>query len=142
MVLTVITSKAGKCMRIAFITIIKLIFSFIICFYHFFNVLSPNPYLPMGDLGVELFVLIAGTFFFTGWYKNKGTVDDPHTSYKYSSPYGYLKKRFLRLLPYSFFGIFDSFDYTALLDGISGRECYIQNAFRPFDGWCLGCSYD
>ena len=90
-------------MRIGFVDLTKLVFAFIVCFYHFFNVVSPNPYFPLGNLTVELFVLIAGVFFFLGIEKQLTRTAE------LQSPYAFLKKRFLRFLPYSLAGFMLAF---------------------------------
>lgn len=100
-------------MRIGFVDLIKLLFSFIVCYYHFYNVTSPNPYWPLGDVAVELFVLIAGVFFFAGLQHKaeKGITE---------SPYAYLKKRFCRFFPYSFWGYLLAFAAAIYLSVQSG----------------------
>lgn len=86
-------------MRIGTVDVCKAVFALLICLYHFFNVVSPNPYLPLGDVMVELYVLIAGVFFFMSWEKKKAA-GSGYTD----SPYPYLKHRFGRFLPYSAVG--------------------------------------
>ena len=86
-------------MRIGTMDVSKAFFAVLIRLYHFFNVLSPNPHLPLGDVLVELYVLIAGVFFFMSWEKKKAAGSD-----FVQSPYPYLKRRFLRFLPYSVAG--------------------------------------
>lgn len=61
-------------MRIGSVDVYKFFFSWVICFYHFYNAVSPNPYFPMGETVVELFVLISGVFFYMGWEKTKENV--------------------------------------------------------------------
>ena len=101
-------------MRIGTVDVCKAVFALLICLYHFFNVVSPNPYLPLGDVMVELYVLIAGVFFFMSWEKKKAA-GSGYTD----SPYPYLKHRFGRFLPYSAVG----FALAAAVDGlVSGQH--------------------
>jgi len=104
-------------MRIGFVDLIKLLFAFIVCFYHFFNVVSPNPYFPLGDLTVEVFVLIAGIFL---WRSQKSA--NP----VFQSPYAFLKKRFLRFFPYSLAGFLIAFAAKVYLTLSSGTDISSQ----------------
>ncbi|MBR4069037.1 MAG: hypothetical protein IKK08_10490 [Clostridia bacterium] len=98
-------------MRIGFVDLIKLLFAFIVCFYHFFNVISPNPYFPLGDLTVELFVLVAGVFLWRG-------LESQNSSAQF--PYAFLKKRFLRFFPYSLAGFLIAFAVKIYLTASQG----------------------
>ena len=110
-------------MRIGFVDLIKLISAFIVCFYHFFNVVSPNPYYPLGDLTVELFVLIAGIFLFSGAEKQRTLPQGMQ------SPYAFLKKRFFRFFPYAIWGFLFALAVKIHITTVQGKA---------FDGEILG----
>lgn len=114
-------------MRLGFINILKLLFAFEVCFYHFFNVLSPNPYFPLGDLAVEVFVLIAGMFFFMGYERKKGTAQ-PVTAY------GHLKKRFLRFLPLSLLGFMLALAVQLFLTESAGEALTLSELGETLSG--------
>lgn len=52
----------------------------------------------MGSVVVELFILISGVFFFWGYDRQKEK--QINTPEDYAAPYAFLKKRFLRFIPY------------------------------------------
>lgn len=92
-------------MRIGSVDVYKFFFSWIICFYHFYNAVSPNPHFPMGETVVELFVLISGVFFYMGWERTKeNSLRGGCSLAEDISPYSFLKRRFLRFLPYTTIG--------------------------------------
>ncbi len=105
-------------MRIGSVDVYKFFFSWVICFYHFYNAVSPNPHFPMGDTVVEFFVLISGVFFYMGWEKAKerhSQQGELCASAEGVSPYPFLKRRFLRFLPYTTTGFVLAFGVRAWL---------------------------
>ena len=105
-------------MRIGSVDIYKFFFSWIICFYHFYNAVYPNPHFPSGEVAVELFVLISGVFLFMGWERKKArcpAVGSTPSASAELSPYAYLKRRFLRFLPYIVIGFVLAFGVRAWL---------------------------
>lgn len=76
------------------VDVYKFFFSLVICFYHFYE--SGMERLPMGYLGVEFFVLTAGIYFFTNWFKNA-----PGYSPVEGYLHPYIKNRFFRFFPYT-----------------------------------------
>lgn len=71
----------------------------------------------MGDLSVELFVLIAGVFLFAGMCTRER---DAMGRRRVREPYMFLKKRFLRFLPYSFFGFLIALAVKLILKNADG----------------------
>lgn len=111
-------------MRIGSVDVYKFFFSWIICFYHFYNAVSPNPHFPMGEVVVELFVLISGVFLYMGWERKKVSCSQGGDGYSLTvdiSPYSYLKRRFLRFLPYTVTGFALAFGVRAWLVAQEGK---------------------
>ena len=90
-------------MRIGSVDLYKFFFSWMICFYHFYGAVKPNAHFPMGAVVVELFVLISGVFFYMGWERAKKK--SFAKGMMHLSPYPYLKRRFMRFLPYVMTGV-------------------------------------
>lgn len=111
-------------MRIGSVDIYKFFFSWVICLYHFYNAVSPNPYFPMGEIVVELFVLISGVFLYMGWERKKAAIcgEDTFLHGIGISPYEYLKHRFLRFLPYSTTGFAFAFGVRGWLYAQGGES--------------------
>lgn len=91
-------------MRIGSVDVYKFCFSWVICFYHYYNLSSPNPHFPMGEVAVELFVLISGVFLYMGWERKKQKQLQSRGTENTLSPYAYLKHRYLRFLPCTLVG--------------------------------------
>lgn len=120
-------------MRIGSVDVYKFFFSWVICFYHFYNAVSPNPYFPMGEVVVELFVLISGVFLYMGWERTKTRLCAANncTPPMDTSPYHYLKKRFVRFLPATTVGFSLAFGVRLWLFKQGGNTL----TFRQFLSW-------
>lgn len=61
-------------MRNGAVDIYKFIFSWVIAFFHFY--FNGREHFPMGMLGVEFFVMVAGVYFFMKWDRDKQKYQD------------------------------------------------------------------
>lgn len=118
-------------MKIGSIDVYKFFFSLIVCFYHFYNVVSPNPHLPLGDAAVEFFVIASGVFFFMGWERKKQKyLQNNNNSIEDISPYSFLKRRFLRFLPYTTAGYILAFFVRAWINSENGISVTFQGIIK------------
>ena len=120
-------------MRIGSVDIYKFFFSWIICLYHFYNAVWPNPHFPSGEVVVELFVLVSGVFLFMGWERKKARCLNGGGSLGSdadTSPYTYLKRRFLRFLPYVVIGFVLAFGVRAWLFVQEGNPIHLRQVLN------------
>lgn len=80
-------------MRNGAIDVYKFLFSIVIVIYH------ATDWLPLGPLGVEFFVIVAGVMMLFGY--DKFRKDNPGEDERLLYPCRYAKKRFWRFFPYS-----------------------------------------
>lgn len=87
----------------------------------------------MGEIVVELFVLISGVFMYMGWERTKDRLcgTDRYTPHTGISPYNYLKKRFVRFLPATTVGFSLAFGVRAWLYTQDGNSV----TFRKLLSW-------
>lgn len=79
-------------MRNGAIDLYRFVFCWLVMFFHF-----DQKHFPLGKIGVEFFVLVSGFYFFSKWERYRSAHED-RSSYLPA----YMKKRYLRFLPYTF----------------------------------------